>query len=339
MVDISRVAAAGRCPRCFASLNAARICTDCLGKGPDAASPLTLPPGTVLGQQYSIGEVLGRPGGFGITYLAWDERLETRIAIKEFFQREWVGRGMDRVTVTPYSEQEASLFTYGLQQFLQEARTLARFDHPNIVRVRNFFEANGTGYLVMDYYPGQSLADFLETQPGGRAPAELAVKILLPALDGLRVVHGAGILHRDIDPHNIYLTTEGRVVLLDFGAARQAAGERSKSLSVILKPGYAPYEQYATNGKQGPWTDVYACAATLYRMVTGQVPPDAPSRVMGDTLQPAAILAPGLPPAVFHKNQFWKGSWKALSKALASLSVFAVVTNWMSMPRTVSTRS
>jgi serine/threonine protein kinase len=281
---------ATRCPRCFGELTSSQSCSRCGGSGASRPSPFALPAGTLLAGQYRIGQVLGQPGGFGITYLAWDERLETRVAIKEFFPRDLAGRGTDRATLLSHTERDGALFDYGLKQFLQEARTLARFDHPNIVRVRNFFEANGTGYLVMDYYEGQSLAAYLAQQPAGRLGERVAIDILLRVLDGLRAVHAAGILHRDIDPHNIYLTAEGRIILLDFGAARVAVGEKSRSLSVILKPGYAPYEQYASSGKQGAWTDVYACAATLYRMVTGQVPPDAPGRVLEDTLVPPARI-------------------------------------------------
>jgi serine/threonine protein kinase len=281
-----------RCSLCFRDRGTASLCPHCGLAVAQGSGPLVLPPGTLLAGQYRVGQVLGQPGGFGITYLAWDERLEMRVAIKEFFPRELAGRGTDRATLQPHTQSDGSLFAYGLQQFLQEARTLARFDHPNIVRVRNFFEENGTGYLVMDYYEGQSLAAYLAQQPGERLEEDLAVKILLHVLDGLRAVHAEGLLHRDIDPHNVYLTAQGRVILLDFGAARVAVGEKSRSLSVILKPGYAPYEQYATSGKQGPWTDVYACAATLYRMVTGRTATDAPSRILEDTLRPAHELNP-----------------------------------------------
>jgi len=222
---------------------------------------------------------------FGITYLGWDERLQTRVAIKEYLPRELAGRDADHRTVAAHSGEDADAFAFGLGKFLEEARTLAKLDHPNLVRVRDFFEENGTGYLVMDYYDGLTLAEYLARQPGGKIPEDQAIGILLPILDGLREVHAKGFLHRDIKPANIYLTAANRPILLDFGAARQAMGEHSRSLSVVLSEGYAPIEQYQRNGKQGPWTDVYGAAATLYTMVTGQVPPAATDRVSHDTLR------------------------------------------------------
>ncbi|KAA6187937.1 DUF1566 domain-containing protein, partial [Thiohalocapsa marina] len=156
--------------------------------------------------------------------------------------------------------------------------------------VRQFFEANGTAYLVMDYYEGLSFAEYLEQQ-GGRVPEETAVQLMLPILDGLRAVHAKGFLHRDVKPQNIYLakTDVGgvRPILLDFGAARQAMGERSRSMSVVISAGYAPLEQYSRKGKQGPWTDIYAAAAVLYQAVTGEVPPEATDRIMDDELKSA----------------------------------------------------
>ncbi len=249
-------------------------------------SPIALPMRILLNNQYRIGRVLGI-GGFGITYLALDIQLELVVAIKEYMPRDLASREKG-TTIRPHSDSDAEYFRYGLEQFLQEGRTLAKFDkHPNIVRVRSFFEAHGTGYLVMDYYEGQTLAGFLKSK-GGQISQEQALNIMYPALDGLRAVHQKRILHRDIDPNNIYLTNDGKVVLLDFGAARVAMGERSKSLSVILKPGYAPYEQYHSTGKQGPWTDIYAAAATLYRLLTGKIPPESVGRVLNDRLKSPA---------------------------------------------------
>jgi serine/threonine protein kinase len=143
------------------------------------------------------------------------------------------------------------------------------------VTVKSFFRAHGTGYCVMDYVEGLTLKQYLERQPGGRISVEQAWRLLQPVMDALRAVHREGLLHRDLAPDNIYITRQGRVKLLDFGAARFAAGEHSKSLSIILKPGYAPEEQYRSRGKQGPWTDVYGLAATFYRAITGTPPPEA----------------------------------------------------------------
>jgi serine/threonine protein kinase len=260
--------------------------------------------------QYLIGKVLGKPGGFGITYLAFDTKLETKVAIKEYLPRDLAGRDGDHATISAHAADDAEHFRYGLTQFLQEARTLARFDHANIVRVRNFFEENGTGYLVMDYYDGVTLADYLAQQPQGKLPEKVAVDILMPILDGLREVHAKNFLHRDIKPQNIYLTTGNRAILLDFGAARQAMSERSRSLSVVLSEGYAPYEQYHRRGEQGPWTDIYACAAVLYHAVAGEPPPPATERMSKDELDIGALgvstslanaLRLGL--AVDHKNR------------------------------------
>ena len=283
---------AGRCPGCFAEKGQANPCPHCGYDAEAERGMLLLPHGTRLDGHFVVGRVLGKPGGFGITYLAWDLSLATRVAIKEYLPRDLAGRRADQATVTPHSRDEGELFHFGLGQFLLEARTLAQLDHPNIVRVRQFFEANGTAYLVMDYYPGVPLAGHLERQ--GRLPEEQAKELLLPILDGLRAVHAKGLLHRDIKPQNIYLAqleSGGvRPILLDFGAARQAVGERSQSLSVVVSAGYAPFEQYHRKGHQGPWSDVYAAAATLYRMVTGEAPPDANERKDEDELRPATAF-------------------------------------------------
>ena len=249
-----------------------------------AGSPIGLPSGTRLRDQYRIGAVLGA-GSFGITYRAHDERLDTTVAIKEYYPHEIAGRTQSRLTIEPYDDNDAEDFAFGRERFMEEGRTLAQFDHPNIVRVRSYFEAHGTGYLVMDYYEGQTLAAYL-AEHGGTLPEDEAVDIVQRVLEGLRPVHDAGLLHRDIDPQNIYRTDAGQVVLLDFGAARVAMGERSEGELVVFKPGYAPHEQYYEEGDQGPWTDVYACAATLYKCLTGVKPPEATIRVKEDDLVP-----------------------------------------------------
>ena len=278
------------CPGCFAEKGSASSCPHCGYDESLKRGPLVLAHRTLLHNgQYLIGKVLGKPGGFGITYLALDTRLETRVAIKEYLPRDLAGRDAGQATISAHSSEDGEFFRYGLTQFLQEARTLARFDHANIVRVRNFFEENGTGYLVMDYYDGVTLADHLAQQAQGKLPEKTAVGIMMPILDGLREVHAKNFLHRDIKPQNIYLTTGNRPILLDFGAARQAMSERSRSLSVVLSEGYAPYEQYHRRGEQGPWTDIYACAAVLYHAVSGEPPPPATERMSRDELDIGAL--------------------------------------------------
>ena len=284
------------CPGCFATKgpapDQANPCPHCGYDEHTERSPLLLPHRSVLNGQFLVGRVLGKPGGFGITYLAWDLGLHRRVAIKEYLPRELAGRGTNQATVVAHSGEDADAFAFGLRQFLTEVRTLARMDHPNIVRVHQVFEANGTAYLAMEYYQGLTLAEYLDRQPGGRMAETDALALMQPLLDGLRAVHAEGFLHRDIKPQNIYLARmKGggvRPILLDFGAARQAMGDRSRSLSVVLTEGYAPFEQYHRKGHQGPWTDVYAASAVLYRMVTGQVPPEANGRIDEDDLLPAS---------------------------------------------------
>ena len=281
------------CPGCFAEKGAVAVCPYCGYDESERRTPLVLPHRTVLNGQFVVGKVLGKPGGFGITYLGWDINLATLVAVKEYLPRDYAGRDSDHATVMAHSREDASLFRFGLDQFLQEARTLARFDHPNVVRVRSFFEQNGTAYLVMDYLQGVNLSEYLASM-GGRLNEQQAGEIMLPILAGLQEVHAKGFLHRDIKPQNIYVTSTGRPILLDFGAARQAMGERSRSLSVVLTPGFSPYEQYHRRGEQGPWTDIYALAATYYYLLTGHAPPDAPERVAGDELVPLRQLAPSV---------------------------------------------
>lgn len=285
------------CPGCFADKGSAAVCPYCGYDESERRSPLVLPYRTVLNGQFIVGKVLGKPGGFGITYLGWDINLATPVAVKEYLPRDYAGRDADHASVMAHSREDASLFRFGLEQFLQEARTLARFDHPNVVRTRSFFEQHGTAYLVMDYLQGVNLAEYLAAR-GGRLTEPQAAEIMMPILDGLQEVHAKGFLHRDIKPQNIYVTTTGRPILLDFGAARQAMGERSRSLSVVLTPGFSPYEQYHRRGEQGPWTDIYALAATYYYLLTGQAPPDAPERVATDELVPLSAKVPGISPGL-----------------------------------------
>ncbi len=279
------------CMGCMEPRGGAPVCPACgWHDGSEPEKPLYLAPRTVLQDYYIIGRALGH-GGFGIAYLAWDTNLQMKIAVKEFFPGDYATRGPDRLTVVPYSDHARDNFEYGLTRFLDEGRAVARFnDHPGVVPVLNFFREHGTGYLVMQYVPGQSLKQYLAAAEGCRLPYDEAISIATPVMETLCAVHDAGLLHRDISPENIYISATKRVKLLDFGAARLAFGDRSTHLSVILKKGYAPFEQYQSTGKQGPWTDVYALAATFYRATTGRIPPEAPSRVTEDQLQPPREL-------------------------------------------------
>ncbi len=252
-------------------------------EGASPESPLFLTPRTVLEGKYLIGRVLGQ-GGFGITYLAWDQNLNIKVAIKEYFPQDLASRAAGHSQVSAYTGTKSGQYEYGMDKFLQEARTLAQFEgHPNIVSVRDFFKSNGTAYFVMNFIEGLTVKDYLESM-GGKLPVDQAEGIIMPVLDALKEVHAVNVLHRDISPDNIFITKKGQVILVDFGAARQAISEKGHSLSIILKPGYAPEEQYRSKGNQGPWTDIYAVAATMYHLVTGWRPPEALERLVDDKL-------------------------------------------------------
>jgi serine/threonine protein kinase len=237
----------------------------------------TLPVGSML-MEYQLVSVLG-VGGFGITYLARDTHLEKDVAIKEYYPASDVSR-VEGGTVMLTNTQRTEDYQSGLDGFLKEARTLAGFSHPHIVRVNRYFKAHGTGYMVMDYEEGESLREFLAKTP---QPPETAVRDFLALLlDGIEKVHAAGFLHRDIKPDNIFMRRDGKPVLIDFGSARNAGGDRT--LTTLVTPGYAPFEQYTSKAEQGPWSDLYALGGVLYYVVTGEHPPDALSRMKGDTV-------------------------------------------------------
>jgi serine/threonine protein kinase len=278
------------CMGCMKDKGSVESCPYCNWlEGTAPESTLHLPPRSVLQDKYVIGRVLGQ-GGFGITYLAWDSLLDRKLAVKEFFPRELATRNSENNTVTVHSSSFDEQFSYGLDKFLDEAKTLAKFDnHPNVIAVKDFFRANGTAYLVMNYLEGCTLKDYL-LYKGVALTFDEALAVTLPVLDALHTVHEAGMLHRDISPDNIFITAQGTIIVLDFGAARHALGEKGKNLSIILKPGYAPEEQYRSRGIQGPWTDIYAVAATIYHAVTGTMPQESLDRLAVDQLVPPSQL-------------------------------------------------
>ena len=224
---------------------------------------------------YEIKSILGQ-GGFGITYLARDTNLNHDVAIKEYLPIEFSARDPSGA-VKPISEEHAEMFEWGKTRFLDEARTLVAFNHPNIVRVLSFFEFNSTGYMVMEYVEGLDFADLIG--PAGSLDEDHLLAIIVPILEGLEQVHDQGYVHRDIKPRNIVIRNDGSPVLIDFGSARQAMREQTRTLTSLVTPGYSPMEQYhQAIGKQGPWTDIYALGATLYAGVTGKKPADALKR-------------------------------------------------------------
>src|SRR6476660_4493138 len=229
-----------------------------------------LPPGMRLGD-YRLDAVIGH-GGFGITYRAFDSQLAKVVAIKEYLPVEFAVRDGHEVVARG-------------ARFADEARALARFRHPHIVPVLRFLAANGTAYTVMEFEDGRSLGELLR-QSGRRLPPDEVRRLAEGVLLGLGAVHAQGFLHRDIKPSNIIIRRDGVPILIDFGAARQAIGGRTRTLTSILTPQYAPIEQYLLDGKQGPWSDIYSAAAVLHLAVAGEPPPEAASRVHGDPYRP-----------------------------------------------------
>lgn len=240
----------------------------------------SLSPGHTI-NEYRFDKLLG-VGGFGLTYLATDQNLNLPVAIKEYLPADIALRDDDS-SIRPSSDENRPTFEWGLTRFLDEARTLATFRHPNIVRVMRFFEANATAYMVMEFVNGASLTDWIKSRrPLPQAAME---KIIVPLVEGLGVIHRSNYLHRDVKPGNIYIRSDGSPVLLDFGAARSTAG--GGELTAVVSPGYAPVEQYSESSVQGPWTDLYAVGGVMYWMVTGNKPVDATARLRDDPQTPA----------------------------------------------------
>lgn len=290
------------CPACLQPQSLHPVCPNC-GWCCDTSrvDPLYLSPGTIIKPPYHVARVLGH-GGFGITYLGWDANLEIKVAIKEYLPRAFAIRDISSLSVLPKGEENQAWFQIGLKQFLDEARTLAKFQqHPGIVSVLAFFPAMGTGYMVMEYIDGETLKSYL--QRVGRLSWAKTLEIFMHVMDALRAVHKAGLLHKDIAPDNIYLCRDGRVKLLDFGAAQTSRVETAANgqATLMIKPGFAPEEQYREDGQIGPWSDIYSVAASMYFCLTGQPPPDAQDRVRRDALRmPSAIPQVTLPAGAEH---------------------------------------
>ena len=273
-----------------------------------AAAPLghTLPIGTHL-RDYEITGLIGE-GGFGIVYLAWDHSLQRKVAIKEYMPASMASRVAGSSAIVVKSDRHLDTFNAGLKSFVNAARLLARFDHPSLVKVYRFWEENGTAYMAMPFYEGPTLKTALAEL--GHVPSEGELRAwLTPLLDALTVMHAAQCFHRDIAPDNILITSAGPL-LLDFGAARRVIGDMTHALTVVLKPGYAPIEQYGdvASMTQGAWTDIYALACVVYYAITGKTPMSSVERLMDDRLEPIAVLAAG---------RYGDGFLRAIDAALA----------------------
>lgn len=268
------------CFSCMSKKNGSGACLKCGYSGNYDCPAHHLEPGSILNGKYMIGNAIGE-GGFGITYVGIDLNLERKVAIKEYFPSGIVTRNGTE-TITVFTGDSQQYFMEGREKFINEAKALARLNNlPGIVAVIDFFMENGTSYIVMEFIEGKPMKSMLKERI--RMDSEDVFNMLKPLIQSLCEVHKLGIIHRDISPDNIMITNDSNIKLIDFGAARDVS--QNKSLSIQLKPGYAPEEQYRTHGKQGPWTDVYAVCATIYRAITGILPPEALERIREDTLQ------------------------------------------------------
>ena len=253
-----------------------------------------LKPGVILKERYKIEEVIGA-GGFGITYRAWDPLLQAYVAIKEYYPSGIATRSVDSSKVCVPVGNEQKEYHRGLVRFLKEAQDVARFQaEPNIVSIYDYLEENDTAYMVMEYLHGCTLKRYV-LDHGGRLDTDHIIHICLSVLDALAIVHASDMIHRDISPENIFICEDLTVKLIDFGAAKQVYLDGEQTMSVVLKPGYAPPEQYAKKDKQGPWTDIYALGATLYFAATGEKPEESFGRALEDTIKPVCVVNPEIP--------------------------------------------
>ena len=275
-----------RCPNCMNSLqNNEDTCPSCNFNVAGYEEKSTcLKPFTVLQGKYMIGRVIG-VGGFGITYIGWDLNLQTYIAIKEYYPESIASRdtsGGETVTQVIANSSKKDIYDKGLKRYVEEAQNLSKFYRlQGIVSVKDFFYENGTGYIVMEYINGINLKEYLNNA-GGKLDEATVLKLMKPVLESLYQIHNSGLVHRDISPDNIMVDDHGQIKLIDFGSARGQSAETDKTYTVILKHGYAPSEQYYAKGNQGPWTDIYSLCATMYKMLTGQIPPNSIERMEND---------------------------------------------------------
>lgn len=284
-----------------------KICINCMGdmENPSVpcprcsfdesqyeSKPYHLQPRSILNGKYLIGRVIGE-GGFGVTYVGWDLNLNIKVAIKEYYPNGYATRDQTQTTVIPYAGESTEFFKSGKEKFLSEAQKLAQFSNlSGIVSVKDFFLENNTAYIVMEYIDGVTLKSLLASN-GGRLPFEELAQLLRPVIGSLALLHRENLIHRDISPDNIMITAKGDAKLIDFGAARDLAGE--KSTGIVLKPNFSPEEQYRSAGELGPWTDIYAICATIYRAVTGVLPQEALERINSDQLKSPSELGVVMP--------------------------------------------
>lgn len=282
------------CYFCMREKNDNAECPFCHCSGVPITQPHHLVPGTVLADRYIVGRVIGE-GGFGITYIGYDKVFDIRVAIKEFFPYGYSQRNNTAANTVSIVGAEG-VFNKGKQRFLQEAKTLGKYRRePGIVEVTDFVETNNTAYIIMEYLEGVTLGRYLKQN--GVMTADRAFGMLMPVMESLEKIHRTGIIHRDISPENIMVMSDRSLKLMDFGAARDFESD-DKSLSVILKHGYAPEEQYRRRGEQGPWTDVYAMCATIYRCITGKTPAESVDRLYRDSLQRPSEIGATISPAL-----------------------------------------
>ncbi len=316
------------CPNCFRETMSGTRCTAC---GYDATAkprnPQALPSFAVLHGQYLLGRVLGS-GGFGITYLALDLTTGERKAVKECFMRASVLRGPDGYGVVPTDAHQRAVFSVGLEKYEKEAKILYSLrSNDTIVTVEGYFRENGTAYMVMEYIDGKTLKEICKTSQG-TTPFWVANDQLWRICGALKVIHAKDVLHRDLGPDNIMVSPDGRTTLIDFGAARYVTGQETNTLTVIVKNGFAPVEQYSSKGKQGPWTDIYALACTMYYYLSGEKPAEAVMRREKDPVVPLHRIRRDIPPAyarVLERSMSFRAEdrYQSVDELLAALERWA----------------